>query len=140
MSHPARANESSERAATFHQVLILLGLYLFGGGGGGDSLEDRVKEVVGKERRAAARAIAAEIEHEIDNHRELLVDRRHALLEVVQRYDATPDELQAACEPGVTEAERIQTVIVDARFRLRDALSAEEWEELFTDQEAWLSW
>jgi hypothetical protein len=117
-------------SSAFHQVLILLAAYLFGGGGD-QSLGERVRGAISDEERSeAAGAIADGIEGEIDRHLERVLEIRASFFEVAADYDATAQQLADALGQGVAEAERIQEALLDARFELRGVTKRREWKKI----------
>ena len=132
----ARAGRGDEsgHVASFHQVLILIALALFGGGSGKGSLSERASDVVSNDaRRLEAVAIAEEIEMTVQQHRELRLELRDRFFELARTHGSTAGELEAALDRGVLEAERLQGALLNARTRLKSHVNAEEWRELFED-------
>ncbi len=128
------APRARERVTAFHQVLILVALSFFGGGGGEASLGERTRDVVRDDvRREAAGAIADELEQALRDHQAGLVQVRDAFFEVARHHGATAEQLDAALSAGLVRAEDFQRSLQDARARLREQVTAEEWQELFGD-------
>ena len=124
--------EDEPRTVSFHQVLILLAAYFFGGGGGGAStLSEQVQDAVkGKDQRKAAVAIAEGIDHELEQHTAQLVAIRDSFFAAARKHETPADELSVILEQGASAAERVQSAVLDARFRLVETMQANEWQQL----------
>jgi len=126
------SSESPPQSATaFHQVLILVALAIFGGGGTVD-LPKLVKKSVAKgERREVAVKAAEGIVQRVEALRQITFRARRDMHDAVapRLFDSTA--LDALFTRFDGEAERVQAELLDLRFEMRDAMTPEEWTELF---------
>ncbi|MHC5210277.1 MAG: hypothetical protein ACYTG2_06135 [Planctomycetota bacterium] len=125
-----RTTGRRQEPVQLHQVLILIALSLFGGSDD-QSLGDRVRDTVSeKDRREIAGTIADEIDAELDRHGKRLVETRTSVFGVARDHGATAVQLRGVLSRSADAAENTQATILDARFRLRDRMSPDEWAEL----------
>lgn len=126
-------------------IWAILGWLLFGGSGGayGQSAlmltEEGNKELIASiseiiiedDRRQRAIQPLENLQAEIRNFETLFNDSGKQLNELYLSHDSMSDDANVILDGLNTAWEEGQAQALDARFELRDSLTAQEWESLF---------
>ena len=121
------------------QVLILLGAYLFGGGGGADSLPltERVQEVVQDDgRRAIAGDYARQIQDLLATTSDDSLQLRGKILAGMRQYPRDTVAIRADLATALRGTFDTQERIVNLRFKLLEQMTRDEWTRLINELEA----
>lgn len=128
MSSAERHNRG--RLVPFPQVLILLGLYLFGSGG--DSDQRRLSEIVGatvedEVRSARAQEIARRIEARVLEGDQLILSSIQSLVDAVRSYEPRQEQIDALYELQDLKWKQVNHSLLELRFALKRQLTRDEW-------------
>jgi hypothetical protein len=118
---------------------ILIGLYLYFGGGQATALAPQFKEAetnIKKDvRDEARRKQALEIVGQMKSTMADLTKGQEKSAKSVQaalsKREATPDELHAVAAPLLAEDKQVRERMLDLQFQLRNVLTAAEWAEIY---------
>jgi hypothetical protein len=118
--------------------------YFFGGGSGAvdagaltvetvNELSDRVEIVVEDPRRAeAARSVLGELAQEVESFEKTFTASGKKVTRSYRDHEADRAEIEAVLEQLNRDWQSGQERMLDMRFELRDQLTREEWEALYS--------
>jgi DUF917 family protein len=121
------------------QVLILLGAYLFGGGGGDDpmALTERVQEIVQDDgRRAIAGDYARQIQETVTAMSDDVLQIRNRILEEMRESKMDAPDLRADIKSALAGTLDAEGKVVDLRFKMKEQMTRGEWTRLFNELRA----
>jgi len=121
-------------------MLVLLAIYLFGGGVGAslltpaaiDEIGERVEVIVTDSARSeAALQTLTELIDEVESFNELVSKADEELRDIYQDHGADANEMITIAEESVAVWQASQAHAIELRFHLKASLTAEEWTAVF---------
>lgn len=119
-------------------MLIALSILLFGGGGSEGmwlfppNFSQKVNVVVVEEnKRDEILSLFNEIDKSINKYDDRVREIAKKLHQTVRIYDATDMELNKLSQKLLQERKMVQTQIFDARFKMAEKLTDQEWKDIF---------
>lgn len=128
-------------------IWMLLATYFLGGGLGGvhgslltaaalNELSDRAEVVITVESRAVtAKAVVKQLRKEVSRFERKFARSGRQLNRSYRRHEADREQAYAILHDLNEDWEIMQRRAIDLRFELRDAVTEEEWSQLFESQQ-----
>ncbi len=115
--------------ATVTAIILLMG-------GGGFSFEDALKPlaeqaILDKDLRKQVLAVAKEMDKERKDLAKHLKETSKELNEKNKNYDTTPEDFSMRYAKSDQAREKAQNNVIELRFKMKELLTAEQWEALF---------
>ena len=112
--------------------IAALFLMLFGGGARFDAIEKAIEKQVNEpDRVERAQEILAQVQDAIVAKQSRIVEIRKGITALDERHDTTVEEYRAQYERLNRAWADLDKQLLDARFRLKQILSREEWTAVF---------
>ena len=121
-------------------MLVLLALYLFGGGVGAslltpaaiDEIGERVEVIVADSVRSeAALQTLIELKNKVESYNKLVSKADEELRDLYEDHGADANEMITIAEESGAVWQATQVHAIELRFQLKASLTAEEWAAVF---------
>lgn len=99
-----------------------------------DSYQDRVEDVIPKgERQQQAEAVFKNMEDSIDRRHEVMKDVADELDKLLKDPDVADADLDAVLGRYASVVQVTHRDLLDARFELKNYVTREEWQQIFSE-------